>query len=456
VLFDLLGDAEAASFFSRMTVASYGDRESGHTGNYWSLLWGGLGAAVAGEEAAAAFLKEMRWYYELERRWTGNIVYQGQLPDDPNKYRNWSCTGARLLHYCAPRRQLHITGKAGRASKALTGKALDETIAVGRDGLTRGRSADELLTLLRNWSPIVRSEAAEALGALDDNVVQQLIAMLQSDDRYARYGACEGLRYAGRDSVEAAELLIERGLNSDDPTLRFHAMYAFTWKQRGGKGMTGVAHLALPTLLKLGANLDPSDPLQYHVAMVLFYSGRVKPIDAICRNGRRLDTVDRKLLIEATRSLLRTSNGGGRSMVSDVVYPHLTHAELQELWGDIYVATTERAPSGVMFADGVRANGVALMAKHGIEEGLEAGALFVAEERWGTHGRIGQGVPAMAGYAGAVRDVLPIMKQMIEQRYAKDPKNRQKYLAILEKAASEERPQLKSIAPQIEKVREGN
>ncbi|MBI1371770.1 MAG: acetylesterase [Phycisphaera sp.] len=452
VFFDLLGDAEAAAFFSRMTLASYNDRERGHTGNFWSFLWGGLGAAVAGDEAESAYLKELRWFYELERRSTGDFVYQGQLASDPNKYRNWSCTGARLLHYCAPRRKLQITGNAGRAAKPLGGSELQAVVEAGRDGSLEGKSTEELLAMLHSWSPVVRRSAAEALGDREEDVTKQLVAMLQSGDRYARYGACEGLRCAGRDSKEAADALVRHGLESDDPTLQYHAMYAFTLNERGGKGMTGVALVALPALLKLACRLDPADPLNLPLANVLFYSGRVDPVRSVCGRGNNLDKVDRQLLVEATRSLLKATNGSVRSMTSGAVYPHLTPEELKSLWADVYVATTERAPSGVMFADGVRTNGIELMARHHVKEGLEAGANLISEERWGSDGRLQGGVPAMAGYGGAVKEVLPMMKEVIEKRYAKDPKNRAKLLGILEKAAGEQTPDLTSIAPYIKRA----
>lgn len=39
ILFDLLGDREAASFFTRMSMAAYDERERGHTGNFFNILW---------------------------------------------------------------------------------------------------------------------------------------------------------------------------------------------------------------------------------------------------------------------------------------------------------------------------------------------------------------------------------------------------------------------------------
>lgn len=40
IMFDAQDRLDGAAFFSRMTVASYGESEMGHTGNYFSYLWG--------------------------------------------------------------------------------------------------------------------------------------------------------------------------------------------------------------------------------------------------------------------------------------------------------------------------------------------------------------------------------------------------------------------------------
>ena len=58
VLYDLLGEAGPCAYFGRMTVASYAIREFGHTGNYWSYIWGPLGAQRMGDAGAAAGLQE--------------------------------------------------------------------------------------------------------------------------------------------------------------------------------------------------------------------------------------------------------------------------------------------------------------------------------------------------------------------------------------------------------------
>ena len=126
MLFDAQEDLAGARFFARMTVASYGERERGHTGNYFSYLWGAPGAARAGPNAAAAFLLEQRWFYDLNRSHDGRFRYQGGAASRgaEHKYGNWDCTGAFLLSYLLPQGRLFVTGKGARPEVALDDREL--------------------------------------------------------------------------------------------------------------------------------------------------------------------------------------------------------------------------------------------------------------------------------------------------------------------------------------------
>lgn len=212
VMFDLLGDAHAADFFTRLTLASFNGREPGHTGNYFSFLWGTLGAARGGADAAAAFMTELRWFYDLEREWQGNFRYQGKpgmikRGNGEHSFADWDCTGARLLTYSLPQAKLRLTGRRKGHVPRITGAELESIIAIGhmRSADYAALGTDYLLGKLSSWSPAVRQRAAVALAGKPESVVPQLIAMLRSDDRYTRYGACQGLRFAGRASTEAAD-----------------------------------------------------------------------------------------------------------------------------------------------------------------------------------------------------------------------------------------------------------
>lgn len=223
-------------------------------------------------------------------------------------------------------------------------------------------------------------------------------------------------------------------------------MHAFTYestRREQVKGIENVSHMALPALLDLAITQAPSDPFQFDVARVL---------ETICDEGKHLDKVDSGKLVEAIRSLMKMSNGGGRSAVANTFNSQLAPDELKLLWGDIYRATTESAPSGIMFADGVRGTGVTLMTEHGVKEGLQVRAELLTEDRWGAHKRLTAGVPAMRGYGAVVKEYLPMMREMIEQRYGKErnKKTRDKLLEILEKTANDIAPESISIQPYID------
>ena len=57
VLFNLLGQANGAEFFARMSVASHGaERDTGHTGNFCNILWSLPGVAQAGPHATGTWM----------------------------------------------------------------------------------------------------------------------------------------------------------------------------------------------------------------------------------------------------------------------------------------------------------------------------------------------------------------------------------------------------------------
>jgi hypothetical protein len=73
VMFNLLDEPEGAEFFSRMSVASHGsERDCGHTGNFFNILWSMPGVAQSGPHATGAWMQEFgAWYFDLARRWDG-------------------------------------------------------------------------------------------------------------------------------------------------------------------------------------------------------------------------------------------------------------------------------------------------------------------------------------------------------------------------------------------------
>ena len=117
ILMKLAGKNKESSAFSESVAMSYWMREEGHTGGFFSIFWGPLGASLAGEEAFRAFLDYQRWYYNLCRTWKGELVhlpyYEALTRFDSSGYiygGGDSTTGGMTLLFALPRNHLRILG----------------------------------------------------------------------------------------------------------------------------------------------------------------------------------------------------------------------------------------------------------------------------------------------------------------------------------------------------------
>jgi Family of unknown function (DUF6288) len=113
------GDSESSKFFSQMTAASTAEREIGHTGNFFSYLWGPAGVGLAGTSALEEFLKPQRWYYDMARRWDGGFITQPwpHKTEGLNAMNSYvskgpvACTPSLAMAYAVPLRKLRIFGR---------------------------------------------------------------------------------------------------------------------------------------------------------------------------------------------------------------------------------------------------------------------------------------------------------------------------------------------------------
>ncbi|RLT12381.1 MAG: acetylesterase [Planctomycetota bacterium] len=420
VMFDGQDRIDGAAFFSRMVVASYGEREMGHTGNYFSYLWGALGAARAGPAATTAFLKELRWYYELARRWDGTFPYQGA--DKSDAYNKWDCTGAYLLAYLLPGEKLYITGKGRHKEAELTGAALADTVEAGRGfvvperGITPylAKSKEALVKDLTSWSPAVRERASEALTTKsDDAVVQTVIKMLSAKEANTRYGACVAL--GALKAAPAVQSLTET-LVSDDVWLRIQATYA----------LSAIGNPARPSaskLLDLAVASDPNDPREFtqrYIAYALFYPGGAMGKAGLFANS--IAGIDRQQLYAAAERLLNNDDGRARGTVTSI-YDQLTYDEIKPLLQAIHKSIVEQSPSGEMFASGVRLRGLELFAKYRIEEGMPLCIQVMDIDKWGKNARIPQALKILDRYGAAAKVVLPQLRELEKELRTKKEKS---------------------------------
>lgn len=415
VLFDLLGDREATEFFAKMSTAGYDERERGHTGNFFNVLWALPAVSRCGPLATGAYMKEQAWYYDLARSWDGSFAYQGSPvgEEEHGKYTKWDSTGAYLLSYALPLKSLYLTGKKPSAMAALDPVQVNEVIAAGRDyfspsgirgGAYEGRTTEQLLAGLSNWSPAVRKRSALALGQQKGNFVPILLKGLASANIYARYGACEALGDQGpRADVAAPQL---RALLKDkDPWMQCLAATALPSLS------PEVRKASVSDLLELMARSSPADPrgmAQRAAATALFapYPGTRGKTSILADS---LDGVNRNLLYPAVQSLLQNQDGEARGTLGRI-YGKMTDRDVVALLPAIVEAVDKIAPSNEMFADGVRLAGLDLLSRLHIREGMALCVSVIEPKRWGSGKRVPQCLEYLQRYGVHAKDVLPQLK----------------------------------------------
>lgn len=408
VLFDLLDHARGAEFFSRMSTAAHGaERDTGHTGNFFNMLWAMPGVARSGPQATGAWMKEFGWYYDLARRWDGSFVYQGQpAAYEDNKHKDWDSSGAYLLAYAMPLKKIYLTGKKPSAAPMLSAVAARSVVEDGR-GWSQGRrafgyearSVEQLFAGLTNWSPVVRERSAETLAKRAGDHVPRLLTLLGGKDANGRLGACSAFSELGNKASNAAPALIQT-LQADDLWLRVQASRALA--NIGDRS-------SAPQLLKMLATKNSDDPrgmLQRYLTFSLFSGEDVRGMLA-----RSLDGIDRRLLYPAVEAALKNEDGRSRGAV-EVVYDRLTFDEIKPLLPAIHRAIVEPAPSGEMFADGIRINGLELFAKYRIAEGIPLCMQVVEHKRWGESRRIEQVLKILVSYGAAAKSQIPDLRKL--------------------------------------------
>jgi hypothetical protein len=123
--------------------------------------------------------------------------------------------------------------------------------------------------------------------------------------------------------------------------------------------------------------------------------------------GRSLDGVDRDALYNAVRAGLKNQDGRARGSIGSI-YGKLSLDEIRPLLPAIYEAILQPAPSGEMFADEIRVEGLQLLAQHHIEEGIHALVLYTREQNpWESQIRTPQLMKILLSYGVHAKKVVP-------------------------------------------------
>lgn len=397
--------AEEGRFFAKMSVASTGEREIGHTGPYFSYLWSPLGANAGGPLAMAAHFRRIAWHLDLCRRWDGGFAFNnlyGEGPYTGTSYNGFPMSTAALLTYAAPKRSLSITGRGIDRKLWLSAQDVAEAEAAD-DYQPQNREFADLLQDLGNWSPKVRDLAAKNIGTRkpDDSQLLRLqeTAGNASSSSGIRAAACMAL---GKLRHGDSAGLLARLLTDPDSMVRYFSAEALRYLPEPARRsvldeiLRATAVTAKPLL-----PIDPDDPLHFahgRLAMLLFYSWTAYGPKGILHNN--LDGVDRELLYPAIRAVASNPIGLSRSTLQNV-YQDLTKEDVVALADVIIDSVILRAPSDRMFSSGVRSGGFEVLARHRIAEGIPAGVLFTMDDPKGFKPLL----DALASYGGAVETV---------------------------------------------------
>jgi hypothetical protein len=407
VLFNLLGEADGAAFFSRMSVASHGaERDGGHTGNFWNILWSLPAVAQSGPQATGAWMGEFgAWYFDLARRWDGSFLHQGPPEMGNDSTNGWDATGGYLLAYAMPLKKLRLTGKVAGIAPQIDPATARSLILDGRGWSNKDRNsaydslgADQLFECLGSWSPVVRERAAMALARRKgDKPVAALVKLLDSPRLESRYGACEALltlEAAAAPAVPALQKLLEH------PDLWLRVKAAEALASIGKPAVSAVPvlleHLALPPTAK-----DPRGMEQRYLCFSVF--------GQMLKNS--LEGVDQDLLRKAVVAGLQNQDGRARGEIGGI-YQKLSYEEIKPLLPAIHQAIVTPAPSGEMFASNIRLLGLELLAKHRIREGMELSLDVMEIDKWGKATRIDRCLKVIGSYGGAAKPLLPKLRQL--------------------------------------------
>ncbi|MGJ8673461.1 DUF6288 domain-containing protein [Rubritalea sp.] len=416
VLFDLLNDQSATRYFSKTALASYGiERETGHTGNFFNMLWALPGISRNGELATGAWMQESAWLMDLARTHDGSFTFLGKpgAVRGEHSYGGWDCTGAYVLSFAIPKRNLYLTGMRKSCLPSMNQQQVTSVIQDGR-GWTpesnassyKTRSTDALLGNLRSWSPVVRKRAAAALKTKNPReLVTPLIKLTQSHSKNEILGVCTAWEQLGTAGAQGIPHL-KKLLSSDDYWVRAQAAEALA-------GIGPPAKKCIPELLTLITDEPmPGDHREYlrrYVGFALFdsKSGLIQ---------KSIATIDQELMTDVIQTLLQNEDGRSRSSLKSVLLK-LPTSQVKPLLPAIYKAVAEPAPSGVMFSDGIRLTGLEILARNRVAEGLPLCIELIDIGRWGLSKRWQSCFKALLIYGADAKTQLPMIKEFAKQLY---------------------------------------
>jgi hypothetical protein len=442
--FALQGKRRETRFFSKMVTASYESREWGHAGSGFSYVWGPIAANCGGPKAMAAFMKEMRWYHDLVRRWDGSFCYVTVGGGFGKSYRGvFNSTASHMLGLATPLKKLHITGRDQDRSLWLSDRDVAEAIEAERwlgDNAHAKRTTEHLIGGLSKWSPLDRAWSARELGKRKDDVLPRLLRMLKSRNVNDRLGAVIAMGQLKARAVPALEAIADL-FDDDDRWVRVQAAEAL-------RAIGPACRPVLTRMLEAVAVKDETDPMEFgagSLAYALFYPGGASGPPGVL--ARSIEGIDRKLLYPAIRAVARNPDSHARGCLRST-YGLLTLEDAKVLGPEIIDSVENMAPANTMFSKGVRLAGLKMMVRLGIKEGPRLAIMMIDIKEWGRNYVTAVSLDVLKQYRGGARPVLPDLRrlkaQWIDEKRKDWIKKADELIALIEN--DKDPPKLVSLA----------
>ncbi len=391
IFYSLLNDKQATRYYARTALASYGsDREQGHTGNFFNMLWSLPAVSLCGPSATGAWLKEFGWYHDLARDHELRFPYQGYPRQRKGSaHERWDCPGAYLLHFATPLKTLRITGRGVTCQPQFTSEEIAKSIEAGQINY-RFASPEFLRENLSSWSPIVRHNCARELRRRKAKL--NSTASLSSDNPLERIAALR----SSKNFNECVPLLADQ-----DIKVQVIAITSLAGKNKPR---------ALEEIFKHLAKNSGESPIFTQAIGNTFF-----PIGVTNRAvGKLLNAPkDRKATIDAINILLADEDALVSSRIA-MGLRFLPEKELYPLLPGIYEQTSKLPEGNIMFANKLRVSCAETLAELNLEEGAEASALLLADLGWGKNSRLPFAAKLMLKYKGHARDHLKPVQDAAE------------------------------------------
>lgn len=390
IFFSLLNDAPATAFYTRTALASHGlDREQGHTGNFFNMLWSVPAVSLAGPKASGAWMNEFGWYHDLARDANYRFTYQGYPSQTPNNaYANWDCPGAYLLHFSTPLKKLRITGRGVTCQPKLTNEEITETVEAGSINYAFA-SPDFLRKMLSSWSPIVRHLSAQELRRRKIGLASP--ASLKSTNPLDRIAALR----ASKSFQDCSPLLADPDLR-----VRITAISSLAGKNKPE---------ALAAVFQHLTEHPEESPVFIQAVGNTFF-----PLGISARAAGQLlkATKNRETTIQAIRLLLNDEDALVSSRIA-MGLKSLPNHELVPLLPLVYHRASNPPAGNVMFANKLQTSCAEVLVHFKLQEGMETSAALLADQSWGKNGRLPQAASLLIQYKGHAKNSLKPVKEAL-------------------------------------------